>query len=91
MFSCSTWLLGGENQSSKLDLKEPRTAGSLHISPQPSHPDSSLRKVDNGFFANWLQLLDAAYFAPEQCRLEADWVSWAQVFVILFVLGFLLP
>ena len=28
--------------------------------------------VDNGFFANWLQVLDACYFAT--CKVDPDWV-----------------
>ena len=30
--------------------------------------------VDNGFFANWLQVLDACYFATCAARVEPDWV-----------------
>jgi len=30
--------------------------------------------VDNGFFANWLQVLDARFFAPPTAQVEPDWV-----------------
>lgn len=30
--------------------------------------------LDNGFFANWLQLLDACFFAAESAEVEVDWV-----------------
>eukprot|EP00435_Cladocopium_sp_Y103_P022835 s4467_g5.t1 len=33
-----------------------------------------VRTVDNGFFANWLQVLDAAYFANAAATLEPDWI-----------------
>lgn len=34
--------------------------------------------VDNGFFANWLQVLDAALFAAEDALIEPDWVLTGQ-------------
>lgn len=33
-----------------------------------------VRILDNGFFANWLQVLDARFFADASAAVEADWV-----------------